>query len=55
MNMKYKINIKMNKLSALDSYKVTVILDGVSFKSLTNPLLESREAILPGDVKVEHG
>ncbi len=48
----------MNKLSALDAYKVSVILDGVSnCHGIFDPLLrlESGEALLLGDAQVQHG
>ena len=49
----------MNKLSALDAYKVSVILDGVSnCHSIFNPLrsrIESGEALVLGEAQVQHG
>ena len=43
----------MNKLSALDAYKISVILEGVSKWPVE--LLESWEAVFPWHAQVKHG
>lgn len=44
----------MNKLSALDAYKISVILEGVP-RCGSNVVIESGEAVLLGHAEVEHG
>ena len=48
----------MNKLSALDAYKISVILEGVSNQSLFTHLpcfVESGKAVLFGHIEIEYG